>query len=169
MSDDSDSMQLKVIEQLPIIEKINAEFRDPVSPLHTRDICSLTTCVPLFLHKDKSTFVCVCIPEFLSLYETERLVQELTKMDIDVHNVVVNQLLKPDVDKAGNVPASLGLDGSTPVVRGNDFLQAKYPARCVKHDFECSLSTWSRLDWLESLPWTPLSPLPPPPPTSAGS
>ena len=54
---------------------------------------SLETIGAMFKDPSKTTFVAVCIPEFLSVYETERLIQALFKEEIDIRNVVINQVL----------------------------------------------------------------------------
>ena len=51
-----------------------------------------------FTNPDLTT-LCVFISEFLSLYETERMIQELMSYQMDVNSIVVNQLLFADDDE----------------------------------------------------------------------
>jgi arsenite-transporting ATPase len=75
---------------------------------------------------DETTFVCVCIPEFLSLYETERLVQELSKFDIDTHNIVVNQVLFAGQGAGGGAASSSGHSPGCRRCTTRSLMQQKY-------------------------------------------
>jgi len=48
--------------------------------------------------QDLCTFIAVCQAEFFSVFETERLVQELTMNEIDIRNIVINMIVYPEGD-----------------------------------------------------------------------
>ena len=82
--DGGDALFAKLESLKSAVEDVNGQFRDP----------ALTT------------FVCVCIPDFLSLYETERLVQELATYEIDASNIVINQIVYPEQVQGNRLLAS---------------------------------------------------------------
>ena len=116
--DHIDQMIAKLEQLKTLIDQVHNQIRDPT----------------------KTTFVCVCIPEFLSIYETERLVQELSKNEIDTHNVVVNQVLFPDKDASELADEYTGCKAKLPIFAqeliGKTIARKKMQDRYISQIFE---------------------------------
>ncbi|CCC68674.1 hypothetical protein NCAS_0B05900 [Naumovozyma castellii] len=85
----------------PMLNMMGAGNVDIASKLNELK-ANVETIKQQFTDPDLTTFVCVCISEFLSLYETERLIQELISYDMDVNSIIVNQLLFAEYDQEHN-------------------------------------------------------------------
>jgi hypothetical protein len=92
----------------PLPVAVGCAPRAPPSPLSMQRVVEEVNAQ--FRNDELTTFVCVCIPEFLSLYETERLIQELAKFEIDSRNIVINQVIFPEEGE----PAGCARAGGTP-------------------------------------------------------
>ena len=64
----------KIIEMIERLNDLNYKLCDPK---HT-------------------TFICIGIPEFLSVYENERFIQQLFEMNINVSGIIINQLIEKE-------------------------------------------------------------------------
>jgi hypothetical protein len=80
---------------------------------------SVTKISEIFRDQEKTQFVCICIAEHLSVFETHRLTAELAEAKINCQHILVNQLVpraiagveESVVDKvlqAGQAPKALG-------------------------------------------------------------
>jgi arsenite/tail-anchored protein-transporting ATPase len=94
-----ESMRASIAPMLQMLSASDPSMQTKIRELEAklvdarRNIAEVTH---MLTDQEHTTFICVAIAEFLSIYETERLVQQLVTMDMNVRNIVCNQLLDPD-------------------------------------------------------------------------
>lgn len=80
MDKEYDNTFEKLEQMKKTVNKVKMQMQNPVRSL----------AIFAYISKEFTTFVAVCIAEFLSMYETERLLEELMNQNIDIKNIVIN-------------------------------------------------------------------------------
>jgi arsenite/tail-anchored protein-transporting ATPase len=94
-----ESMRTSIAPMLQMLSASDPNMQTKIRELEAKLVDarrSIAEVTHMLTDQEHTTFICVAIAEFLSIYETERLVQQLVTMDINVRNIVCNQLLDPD-------------------------------------------------------------------------
>lgn len=59
-------------------------------------ITRIDTIHTLFTNPQHTQFICVCIPEYLPVYETERLIQKILLYNIECNTIIINKIIETD-------------------------------------------------------------------------
>eukprot|EP00477_Mikrocytos_mackini_P001230 GAHX01001315.1.p2 GENE.GAHX01001315.1~~GAHX01001315.1.p2 ORF type:complete len:336 (-),score=59.55 GAHX01001315.1:73-1080(-) len=88
----------------------------------------------VFTNHELTTFICVSIPEMLSLYETERLIQGVKKHGIGCDMIIINQIISGGSCKTCNVRGKIhkSFIEQFDILYGDEFKLVKIPVM----DFE---------------------------------
>ncbi|KAL0220600.1 hypothetical protein RCL1_000454 [Eukaryota sp. TZLM3-RCL] len=110
-----------------LMGSLGSLFGDSLGEKTSKANMAFSSILPILANPDLVTFIPVGIPEFLSLWETERLIQSLFDLNIDVSAVILNQLI-PGGNTTGlfDNPALPKEESECPFCKSRKELQSKY-------------------------------------------
>ncbi|KAL0235373.1 hypothetical protein GEMRC1_001955 [Eukaryota sp. GEM-RC1] len=112
---------------MSLVNSVMGMFGDSIADKTKSATDAFSSILPILKNPDLVTFIPVAIPEFLSLWETERLIQELLELEIDVRGIVVNQLIPgPETTALFSNPTLPSSASSCSFCKNRRKLQNKY-------------------------------------------